>query len=535
MVRAILVTAVLVGIATGATGAVITVDCEGGGDHMTIQEGIDAASETDTVLVAPGTYSGLDNFDLDLGIKNVVLRSASGPVSTIIDCAGAGRGFFLQGGQDTTCVIEGFTVANGYAWSCGEALGGGIRLDAASPTIRMCTITGCSAYYGGGMHFEDSSPVILKCQITECEAREVGGLMCRNSSPRLTYCTFTDNLVTDNFGGGMCCYDYGHAVLKDCTFSGNSASQGGGFRIQMNSCATLIDCSFSGNTARYAGGGVHCGEGTDSVTLTGCSFSNNTADYYGGGLEARDCDPALTDCVFYANGSNFGGTVSLSGSSAELTDCDILSSTDTGLYVCCGSNPTITGCSFRDNADGGITVLNSFASIENCTFMTNSNSSGAGIECSSSSPTITGCTFYANESPAGGSAVYCASSSSPIISCCVMAFSQLGRPIKCHSATDLPVLSCCDMFGNEGGDWVDSYLCVPDQADTNGNMCVDPLFCDAANEDLTLCEESPCLPQWNSCGTLIGALGQGCGLCVWAGADELDHEVSWGVIKSMFR
>ena len=55
----------LILLSPAAPAGVIYVDCAGGGDYLTIQEGIAAASEGDTVLVAPCTYVGPENRDLD--------------------------------------------------------------------------------------------------------------------------------------------------------------------------------------------------------------------------------------------------------------------------------------------------------------------------------------------------------------------------------------------------------------------------------------------------------------------------------------
>lgn len=60
-------------------------------DQPTIQAGMDAAANGDTVLVAPGTYTGDGNRDLLFPSKGLVVQSESGPRASIIDCEGSRR------------------------------------------------------------------------------------------------------------------------------------------------------------------------------------------------------------------------------------------------------------------------------------------------------------------------------------------------------------------------------------------------------------------------------------------------------------
>jgi hypothetical protein len=88
---------------------------------------------------------------------------------------------------------------------------------------------------------------------------------------------------------------------------------------------------------------------------------------------------------------------------------------------------------------------------------------------------------------------------------CIIAFSTSGQAIDANSC--LPQLSCCNLYGNAGGDWVAP---ITPQYGINGNFSSDPLFCDTASGDLGLLEGSPCLPENNDCGILIGAVDGGC-------------------------
>jgi len=108
----------------------------------------------------------------------------------------------------------------------------------------------------------------------------------------------------------------------------------------------------------------------------------------------------------------------------------------------------------------------------------------------------------------------------------IIAFSQDGEAVYCHGGSN-PTLTCCDVYGNEGGDWVG---CIEDQYGINGNISEDPLFCDPENEDFTLHCISPCAPFTppNPECDLIGAWPIGCG-----GTPTV--ATTWGGVKALFR
>jgi len=91
------------------------------GDQSTIQAGIDAASDGDTVLVADGTYTGEGNKNLDFKGKAITVKSESGAENCIIDCENDGQGFYFHSGEGAGSLLSGFTITNGNA-----VYGGGI-------------------------------------------------------------------------------------------------------------------------------------------------------------------------------------------------------------------------------------------------------------------------------------------------------------------------------------------------------------------------------------------------------------------------
>ena len=200
------------------------------GAYATIQAGIDAASNGDTVLVANGTYKGTGNKNLDFRGKAITVKSENGASSCIIDSEGVGQGFYFHSGEEAGSVLSGFTITNGNA-----VYGGGIACwYSSSPTIEDCIVTGNMATNAGGgiACIQSSFPIITRCIISGNTAGSWGGgILClESSSPTITNCVIFENEVLGigNGGGGICCYPSCSPIITNCTITGNTVSDKGG-------------------------------------------------------------------------------------------------------------------------------------------------------------------------------------------------------------------------------------------------------------------------------------------------------------------
>jgi len=118
-------------------------------DYPTIQSGIDTTTNGDTVLVQPGIYNENINFNgknIVVGSLFLVTSDTSYISQTVIDGNQNGSVVTFENWEDSTAVLTGFTITNGYSNH-----GGGIWCDISSPQIRYNIITGNQALQGGGI------------------------------------------------------------------------------------------------------------------------------------------------------------------------------------------------------------------------------------------------------------------------------------------------------------------------------------------------------------------------------------------------
>lgn len=224
-------------------------------EYATIQAAIDACNDFDTVVIAPGRYSGAGNRNIKLNGKPIAIRSIDprDPQSvntTVIDCEGKGRGFAFYMGESADSTVAGLTVTNGYA-----SLGGAIYCyNNSSPSITNCVIITNSAVFGGAIASANSKshPNITNCRITANSALVGGGgIYCNSGSPKIKNCIISGNFAPD--GGAIYSHNAGNPVITNCTISENAASDSaGGIYCYKSSNPTINNSILWANTAMSA-------------------------------------------------------------------------------------------------------------------------------------------------------------------------------------------------------------------------------------------------------------------------------------------
>ena len=214
--------------------------------------------------------------------------------------------------------------------------------------------------------------------------------------------------------------------------------------------------------AGYQGRCLEIRNGTGEITVEGITMRRGKAVSpfgKGGAVFAIFADPVFRSCVFDSNQADFGGGA-ISASYGTLT---------------------VEDCLFTDNRTDGI---------------------GAAVQTSRCPATVTGCTIHG----CTGSAVHYATDGLTMANTIITGGD--GVSLARNLATDPdPDLDCCDFFDNDEDypEFIAGFLGI------DGNISLDPHYCNPLFGDFQLYMVSPCTAEnAGDCGQ-IGVYGAACG------------------------
>lgn len=200
--------------------------------------------------------------------------------------------------------------------------------------------------------------------------------------------------------------------------------------------------------------------------LDNCILRGNTAEDVGGAINAVAAGLQLRKCRFEDNRAGVrGGAIDHVSGTLEMDECTLVNN--------------VAG-----HRGGGLAVLDVYSSW------------------------IDGCTLVGNEALEGAAFALGAVFDQLRLSASILAGHRGGAAITWDGSGNLPADNV-DMWDNEGGGWVGN---LADQLGQDFNIAADPLFCGptADPDGLTLATGSPCLPDNNPGGVLMGAHDWGC-------------------------
>ena len=206
-------------------------------DQPTIQAGIDASVNADTVLVQPGTYFENINYTGKLITIASLMLTTQNPSyisQTIINGNQNGRVVTFENEENSEAILCGFTITNGVA-------------------------------QGNSNWYEDCG----------------GGIYCGYyTNPKLNDLVIIENTAEDSGGGIYCDELNGGANLTNVTICGNSAEYGGGIANCSGgypSSISLSNVSIRENSAINGGGIFWGGDEIYFDSENRCSIYSNTS------------------------------------------------------------------------------------------------------------------------------------------------------------------------------------------------------------------------------------------------------------------
>ena len=316
-----------------------------------IQEAVSACRmrHNDIVMLAPGTYTGNYNTNIDFYGKAITICSTDPQdpcvvAATIIDCQNKSRtrAFYLQFNEGPASLITGLSITNGNA----DIISDSPTYFDPNPSLRM----------GGAISCENASPTIKNCFLTANNAQAEGGaIYCYNADPKISDCIISDN--SSMYGAAIYCHGNSSPEITNCDINYNSAKYSGGAIHSELSCLTVLNSTIMQNSSGNVAGGIYYKD-SNSV-ITNCIISGNSSKI-GGGIFCWTTNPVLHNCTIIGNlafgklGDLYsgGGILCVAGGNPILANCILWDNAPEQVCTASTGTPTITYSSIQDGWTG---------------------------------------------------------------------------------------------------------------------------------------------------------------------------------------
>lgn len=259
----LILVAVALSVPSTTQAAQLIVYPDGSGQWANIQAAVDECHSGDSILLAPGTFSGDGNVNIwGSTAQDVTVRSISGdPNTCTIDCAG------------------GFAFAiNASGWSFEGLTVTGVAADVAFHHTGACS--GSTTYFRRIRYVNNSNAVFT----------DFATWLYFNRAE------FHDSQFTAN----ICNTLTGFVTLfRNCTFTDNRSGISGGYGGRFEHCVIARNTSRSFLFAAGSGG-----EYPGSLSFTGCTIFGNSCDLM---FLAYECAVGISDCIIASN--NYGQAI----------------------------------------------------------------------------------------------------------------------------------------------------------------------------------------------------------------------------------